>query len=907
MDHKTQAFHTEEHPLPEGLAITLCYQDQVLSLPLVGLGIPMRQLVNDACWPKLALLDELWHQQRITSYQDGQYLLPWTVYFTLGVDDFEGTHWPVPVRPGVSLFSTGSITQSRFRIRADVRYQGHEGNLLLWGRRYGPWIVTDKGPVVIDALTYRLLTLLDQPVPVGLEEKMAWVAEIKEVAGTLGATLDTYLTRENYVLVDDFEIQPVLDDPEHLHCDVQYHDERLDEDVLRQLSKAGGYVEARHGAERRRIVAKKVTKERVQQLRTQLPPLFGHQVPQFLKNPEAFIPENVPIDLAQFSERVRGLKLRIYRAQPFVNGQTNDRGWFELQAGVRLELPSEGEDKIEPEILSPEMIRDLANQAGEEDRFVRFQDGWIELPHHYRESVQAIEEISKQGPVAPHRLPYVLDIFTNLEVIDFNQPLREWIALDDDATAMDVPVHFCGNLLSHQWEGFQFLMRRYRRRWGVLLADDMGLGKTVQVITVLAYLYQEDKRPNLVVVPLSVLDNWVNEIHRFAPQIQVLTYYGPGRAAVRDHINNVDVVISTYETVTRDQLEIGKINWHAVILDEAQNIKNASTARTEAVKALKNHFRVAITGTPVENSLRDLWSLVDFVQPGFLGSLREFRDQFEEPGKGQPLTPESARVLEQRLITTIRPIYLRRTKEDVNLEIPEKTIEKRYVPLGEEQKQIYQQIILQVKKRELSGLVALDQLRNVLGHPWALKRHAVWTALPAEQVPKLHETLKILSEVKNRDEKALVFTTSLILQRMLQEWIMKEFDKMAYIVNGETVDRQAIVQSFNTDKGFGVMISTPRAGGVGLTITGANHVVHYTRWWNPAVENQATDRVHRLGQTRPVTVYYPLVVDRESLTQQGTVDEIMDRILSEKQALADLVMVPSGDLDLEQEILRQTF
>ncbi|WP_082343863.1 DEAD/DEAH box helicase [Sulfobacillus thermosulfidooxidans] len=908
MKHSIRRFYTEDHPLPEGLAIRLMYGDKRLELPLVGLAVSMRQLVHDASWPKLALLDDLWHQQLLISHGDNGYLVPWSVYFNLEKDDLEGTNWPLPVTPHVSLYSTGSIVHPGFRIRADVRYPGYDGNLLLWGRRTGPWIVTSKGPLMMDAVTYRLLTLLEQPAPTALEEKMAWMAEIKEVAQSIEAKLDDYLNRENYVLVDDIEIQPVLDDPEHLHCEIQYRHEGLDEGVLRELSaNTAGYIEIRHGTQRQRVVAKRVTKERVQQIRRQLPSLYGSQVPQFLKNPEAFIPENLAIDLAQFSQRVRGLKLRVYRAQPFVNGQANDRGWFELDAGVRVEFSGDGEDQAEPKILSSEMMRDLANHATDEDRFVRFEDGWIELPHHYRETVKAIEEITQQGPIAPHRLPYVLDIFTNLDVIDFNQPLHEQLSLDDEDIHTDIPSNFCGQLLPHQWEGFQFLIRRHRRQWGVLLADEMGLGKTIQAIAFLTYLQQDNKRPNLIVAPLSVLDNWKSEIHRFAPSLQVLHYYGPNRHEMRPKIEHYDVVVSTYETVTRDQLELGKINWHGVILDEAQNIKNVSTARTEAVKALKNHCRIAMTGTPVENSLRDLWSLIDFVQPGFLGSLKEFRDQFEKPTRENSLTSEVAALLEKRLTQTIRPIYLRRTKSEVQLDLPEKKIQKHCVPLGPEQKELYQKIVMQVKQGELSRLAALDYLRNILGHPWALRPHATWTALPFERVPKLHETLKILESVKTRHEKALIFTTSLSLQRMLQEWIMKEFDKMAYIVNGETFDRQNLVQRFNADEGFGVMILTPRAGGVGLTITGANHVIHYTRWWNPAVENQATDRVHRLGQNRTVTVYYPLAVDRDSFTQQGTVDEIVDRLLSEKQLLADYVVVPSSDLDLEQEILRQTF
>lgn len=428
----------------------------------------------------------------------------------------------------------------------------------------------------------------------------------------------------------------------------------------------------------------------------------------------------------------------------------------------------------------------------------------------------------------------------------------------------------------------------------------MGLGKTIQVISYLAYLKEMDRlTPTLLVLPKTLIDNWKNEMEKFAPFLteNIYMHLGAGRLKDPDVISTFDIVLTTYQTLIRDQLVMGRVDWQMVICDEAQAIKNPSTGASIVVKALKNRGRIALTGTPVENNLTELWSIVDFVQPGILGSLKEFKASYESR-----LDDESNYdAIQKEIESKIRFIYKRRTKAgELRGQLPTKTEYKHPVSMGKQQYAMYMNILRQVKDKEIPAIQGIMNLKMLSSHPGIVD--GSMKSINIKNVPKLVKTLELLHDIKNKGEKAIIFTEYRKMQAILKQAIINEFELNPAIINGTIDRRQDIIDHFNQKDGFDILILAPKAAGTGLTITSANHVIHYTRWWNPAVEIQATDRVYRIGQGKNVSVYYPIVT---SDAGGKSVEEVIDKLLSKKKELAENVIVPSKDIDIEKEVLGQ--
>lgn len=429
-----------------------------------------------------------------------------------------------------------------------------------------------------------------------------------------------------------------------------------------------------------------------------------------------------------------------------------------------------------------------------------------------------------------------------------------------------------------------------------------GLGKTVQVIAFLCHLKEKNKlAPTLIVAPLALLENWKRELLRFIKSLNeqdIYIHHGPGRIRDKGWLEQFDIVLTSYESLVRDQILMGQVDWTCVICDEAQKFRNSSNATAHAVKAMKNKFRLAMTGTPVENGLTELWSIMDYVQPGLLGSLNEFKRRFEQPILSAINREQIFRV-EDELLSIIQPVYKRRKKLEVLSDALPKRHEpiRTYVDLGPEQKDLYAKTIMDVKSGDMEALTALNRLRQICSHPGLCDER--YEELPLERVPKLAATMNYLKEIANKGEKALIFTFYKKMQWILRRWIMQTFGIHPPIINGDVHDRHWIVEEFNRSPGFHVMILSQQAAGVGLNITGANHVIHYTRWWNPAIENQATDRVYRIGQEKEVYAYYPIV----TLDFGKSMEQHLDDLLREKEALAERVLVPSFTLDCQDELL----
>jgi len=473
--------------------------------------------------------------------------------------------------------------------------------------------------------------------------------------------------------------------------------------------------------------------------------------------------------------------------------------------------------------------------------------------------------------------------------------------------------------IAEEPDGFEGILRPYQKRgvaWlatlqhyglGALLADDMGLGKTAQLI---ALLLKRPSRPTLVICPTSVVGNWRHELARFAPGLTVLVHHGAARAsgdeltlAAAQH----DVVLSTYSLLHRDEAVLARVGWHGVVLDEAQNVKNASTRAAQAARAIGAQWRVAMTGTPVENRLADLWSIFQVINPGYLGSAEEFRREF-----ALPIERASDADATARLKSLTAPFILRRVKTDRSVisDLPDKNEMKVYCSLTREQATLYEAVVQDtmrqisdtdgIKRRGLI-LALLTRLKQVCNHPALLLHDG--SPLPGRS-GKLARLGEMLEEVIASDERALVFTQYAEMGRMLQDYLREALDREVQFLHGGTpmADRDRMVAEFQTDAhGPPVFILSLKAGGTGLNLTRANHVFHFDRWWNPAVENQATDRAFRIGQTRNVQVHKYVCA--------GTFEETLDDLIERKVALAESIVGTSEAwiTEMSTDDLRQLF
>lgn len=407
-------------------------------------------------------------------------------------------------------------------------------------------------------------------------------------------------------------------------------------------------------------------------------------------------------------------------------------------------------------------------------------------------------------------------------------------------------------LFDYQEIGVSFLSAVARESIGCVLADEMGLGKTLQVIALLSIEKAAARGPNLIVCPATLLENWRREIAAFAPHLSTLVHSGSTRTGNPVIFSSYDVVVVSYETAVRDEPLLSSAMWNVLALDEAQNIKNPDAQRTAAVKGLPRRVSLAVTGTPVENKLTDLWSIADFALPGLLGSRKDFETAYDD-------SHEDA----SRLAPVVAPILLRRRVADVAGDLPPRIDIPQVLSMTRQMASLYEDIRKEIADTygTSATLVALGKLRQFCAHPRLL---GISWEDPAKGMPKYQRLVEILEEIFARGQKALVFSSFTGMADILLEDIPKRFPSAwAGVIDGRVPveDRQALVDRFSEYDGFGFLALNPKAAGVGLNITAANHVIHYNPEWNPAVEDQASARAHRRKQKLPVTVHHLFFAD----------------------------------------------
>jgi superfamily II DNA or RNA helicase len=460
-----------------------------------------------------------------------------------------------------------------------------------------------------------------------------------------------------------------------------------------------------------------------------------------------------------------------------------------------------------------------------------------------------------------------------------------------------------GTLRPYQQVGMQWLYLLARLRLGACLADDMGLGKTVQVLSLLLVLKAEarhTRKPSLVVAPASLLANWAAEIARFAPNLKAVVAH-PSAMPVEqlksdpaETLADADLVITSYGSLARVPW-LASTSWRLIILDEAQAIKNPAARQTKAVKALKAGARIALTGTPIENRLGDLWSIFDFINPGLLGSSKQFSG-FVKNLADRPQNPYGP------LRDLVRPYILRRLKTDKSIiaDLPDKTEVKNFCPLSRKQAALYQQAVDELRqqieqvdgmKRRGLVLAFLMRLKQICNHPSQWLGDGSWAEADSGKFARLRELAEVIAA---RQEKALIFTQFKETTAPLAAFLGSVFGQAGLVLHGQTEvkKRKDLVSRFQDDENVPFFVLSVKAGGAGLNLTAASHVVHFDRWWNPAVENQATDRAFRIGQTRNVLVH--------KFVCRGTVEDKIDQMIESKKQLAGNFLEGGADLQLTE-------
>ena len=671
---------------------------------------------------------------------------------------------------------------------------------------------------------------------------------------------------------------------------------------------------------------------------------------EFLRSPQRILREELKLDAAgddeaadrlfietqQFSERVSGIEVWQKPVLPWIKPKPNS--WLPEGFGLRIGDPPDARHVElapgEAETIASEV--ETAIDAGKET--IAWRDESIPATPATLQAARAIADLEREiadeveGRASDRTERESVDIFflqvgENFEQLDYARLPRPDAELQD-FDVPELPKGLRSEPKPHQVQAFAWFAEAWERRMpGVLLADDMGLGKTFQALMFLLWLRSKTPHPKpvLIVAPTGLLRNWQAELSQhieaelMGPVVEAFGANlrnfrleagsdirgGTSRLDVSEW-NDAGIVLTTYETMRDYHMSFARIPFAAIVYDEIQKLKNPASQMTRAAKALNGTIQIAMTGTPVENRLQDLWSIADTVYPGFLGSSREFESSF--PANDL----ERLGDLQHRLIERdkeLPPFMLRRMKDEILTGLPEKKARKYPVEMPAAQAQAYDLVLARARALRESGeqgamLKVLHMLRGTSLHPLPPRGISNIDEYIGQSA-RLKKTFEILEEVKQRGEKALLFCEDLEMQAFLAMAIQERFalERRPMCISGKVAGhkRQEMVTAFQSSPAsFDVLILSPKAGGVGLTITAANNVIHLSRWWNPAVEDQATDRAYRIGQTRPVTIHIPMAVHPDEAIGPSSFDQRLDALMERKRSLSrGLLMPPESDRDVE--------
>lgn len=859
-------------------------------------------------------------------------LLPYENIYLLDEDERILLGVPQPYDKAMRLVGTSMLNLSDFEYKVEFLTYVPDGELIVC-ERGGNILVKGRDKYLLNEAQYALLNRVDAFNSTPEEDKttdynLRCFAEIKALAEQAGCQLDSYLENENVYAPERIKIEIGRDD-EGFTVEPAVNIEENDKfqtyfDKMRKVQAQ--YPVQRENGERVRIVLNKEQKENLHYLKEQCGKhKTREEIQKMIEQPTEFFDPN-SFDLSElYSDRV--IEIGVYKPKfyPFICPYKSC--WI---AGATVETPQNGTTKVT--INSEEELEKLKReiQSAKENKkgIVEYNNTQLDIEDamflaqtaekQLKDPSQPAKVESENGNEARN----VLIIEENAEELGFAVKERT-IEKGDKYTLFTDPFLQEGfSLKDHQKEGVAWLQHLYKSKAsGCLMADDMGLGKTLQILYFIDWHSRKyaNHKPYLIVAPISLLENWKNEYERFFMQprmkINMLTSKDVTRKfdkSIVDKMQKMDIILTNYESLRISQLNFCAVEFDVVALDEAQKIKSPGTLVTNAAKALKCNFKIAMTGTPVENSLLDLWCIMDFCVPGLLGNAKAFAAQYQNPLKKEDTDIVA---LGNEVHDKLGVYFMRRLKKDAAKDLPDKIELKEKVLMPPVQKEAYASVVNDYTSGiQPNMLVTIMHLREVSEHPYlydsTLLNHE--TDEIVDTSARLQATIKFLDGIKKKEEKVIIFVERKETQKMLQKLCLERYGIITKIINGDTPSivkrnmpnkqsRQSSIDEFQAVDGFNVIIMSPVAAGMGLNVTAANHVIHYSRHWNPAKENQATDRAYRIGQTKDVFVYYPMAVRSDI----KSFDETLDDLLSRKTSLATSTIFPTERVEVKQEEIGQ--
>lgn len=824
---------------------------------------------------------------------DTTYVLPHSVAVTLSEEDQVVLNLPPRYGLNVSISNSSALTN-----RCDFRIALTEpnGNETRDFYREGSYIELGRGQgFILPQYLYTLFEDIEQHNRNNQDKSMSrddlrfanyhLNGLVQRLSQENPLSLSSALTAKEVIMPDMMRIQLVNNGDGTYRFELHFDNQEIDDDVNQTLYTRGVY-----GNPKKRYAFDKAQQKALRKMRKLGAAISKEEATTIAQCPELYFDTSTDLinleHIGELSDRVLGLTDYEYKA---IHTDTMHNEWVPDGFG-RPEQRDTGSDKIN---LNAAKVLDILDNTDEDNIFT--------YENHEERSYQS----------------------KDLSVLNSDIQLKDY-----------------------QYKGVEYLQNLWIHGYkGALLADDMGLGKTLQTLTFAAWAYeqqlvtQSEVKPIMVVAPVSLLQNWIDEYIHFIDSSkglgEPLLLYGsrlkefrllnpPEQLLEKYHISDVEdieknkflntdellrysLIITNYETVRDYQLSLALMDCSMLILDEAQKIKNPTSRISQAIKGMKYDFGLAMTGTPVENSWVDLWTIIDFCEPNKLGILKEFNDTYIKP-IAQANRDESILVERgEQLKANIKPLLLRRMKQDVLGELPQKEVYKQLVPMTEEQWQYYLAVAQRGEEsfeNRDAAFAMIQKLRAISLHPYLLYAKSTLDSMKPEKLlnssSKLQAMVDILDSIREKSEKVLIFVRDKKIQSMITNIIEARYGlQLLPVINGDIIGsrRQKLVKDFNSSKGFNVLILSAEAGGVGLNITSANHVIHLSREWNPAKEDQATDRVYRIGQEKTVHVYYPLAIGRNR--EIKTFDEVLDALLERKRSLSQRVIVPSSMSDEE--------
>lgn len=849
------------------------------------------------------------------------------------LDDDERAILGVPqlYNKAMRLRGEGILNSQDFLYKIELLSHIPDGELLVC-ERVGNIIITKDAKYLLSEAQYELINQVEAFNAISKEQKttdfnLRQFSDIKALALQAGCEMDSYLQNENVYAPNRIKIEVERDEDGFLiipAIDIE-ENEKFQRTFDRMRKVQGVYPVERDNGERVRVILNPEQKENLTHIKNGGKHKTREEIQSIVEHPTEYFDPDV-FDLTDlYSDRVIEIGIYKPRFYPFVCPYKSC--WI---AGATVETPQNGTAKLtienEQELSNLKMA--IQDAAEKQHSIIEYNDTQIDIDDARFLAETAEKQL--KNPKQPIKVEdnqnddsrKVLIIKENAEEMDY--AVRERVIERGDKYTLfkDPFLNEKFQLKSHQEEGVAWLQHLYKNKAsGCLMADDMGLGKTLQILYFIDWHSRKysNHKPYLIVAPVSLLENWENEYNRFfeSPRLNIarLTSKNVPRQfdkTIVENMQDMDIILTNYESLRISQLNFCAVDFDIIALDEAQKIKSPGTLVTNAAKALKGTFKIAMTGTPVENSLLDLWCIMDYCIPGLLGNAKAFASQYQNPLKKEDT---DIIALGNEIHDKMGIYFMRRLKSDAAKDLPKKLEFKQQMEMPIVQSDTYKRVVNEyVSGAQPNMLLTIMDIREVSEHPYLYD-----STLPQRTIQELTDssarlqaTTTFLDRIKEKNEKAIIFAERKETQKMLWRVCYERYGIVAKIINGDTPSivtrqmpnkqsRQTSIDEFQAVDGFNVIIMSPVAAGMGLNVTAANHIIHYSRHWNPAKENQATDRAYRIGQEKEVFVYYPMAVSKDF----KSFDETLDELLSRKTSLATSTIFPTERIEVRQEELGQ--